>query len=94
LLVRRRQQLRGPARLLFSLGYKNVLGRGFALVRDETGHVIREAAAVKPAMALELEFADGRVRAVATKKSRVVKGKEKTKPAARPDLQRQGRLFD
>ena len=94
LLVRRRQQLRGPARLLFSLGYKNVLGRGFALVRDETGHVIREAAAVKPAMALELEFADGRVRAVATKKSRAVKGKEKTKPAARPDLPRQGRLFD
>jgi exodeoxyribonuclease VII large subunit len=94
LLARRRQQLRGPARLLVSLSYRNVLARGYALVRDEKGNVIREAAAIKPAMALSMEFADGKVAAVATKKSRAIKVEGKSKPATSPDSPRQGQLFD
>jgi exodeoxyribonuclease VII large subunit len=40
-----------------------VLARGFALVRDLDGRPLRVAAAVSPAMPLDIEFSDGRVRA-------------------------------
>jgi exodeoxyribonuclease VII large subunit len=40
-----------------------VLARGFALVRDSEGVPLRLAAAVSSGMALDIEFADGRVRA-------------------------------
>ncbi|OCP07492.1 exodeoxyribonuclease VII large subunit [Ensifer sp. LC13] len=52
-------------RILQSLSYRNVLQRGFALVRDADGGPVRQAAAVAPGMTLSLEFADGRVSAVA-----------------------------
>jgi len=52
-------------RVLQSLSYRNVLQRGFALVRDAEGGPVRQAAAVTPGMALSLEFADGRVSAIA-----------------------------
>jgi len=42
-----------------------VLERGFALVRDEAGHALRSAATVARGARLDLEFADGRVAAVA-----------------------------
>ena len=40
---------------------RGVLQRGFVLVRDPTGHMVREAAAVRAGDALEFEFRDGRV---------------------------------
>ncbi len=92
LLADRRQQLRAPARLLVSLGYRNVLARGYALIRDEKGDVIRKAAAVKPAMALDLEFADGRVAAVASNRKPRPGAKKKTSVPV--DAPRQGKLFD
>ncbi|THK37499.1 exodeoxyribonuclease VII large subunit [Ensifer sp. MPMI2T] len=52
-------------RVLQSLSYRNVLKRGFALVRDAADQPVKQAAAVAPGMALSLEFADGRVSAVA-----------------------------
>ncbi|NRQ13213.1 Exodeoxyribonuclease 7 large subunit [Ensifer sesbaniae] len=52
-------------RILQSLSYRNVLQRGFALVRDAEGGPVRQAAAVTAGMALSLEFADGRVSAIA-----------------------------
>jgi exodeoxyribonuclease VII large subunit len=51
--------------LLTAFSYRSVLGRGFALVRDMTGRPVRAAAAVKTGMRLEIEFADGRIQAVA-----------------------------
>ena len=51
--------------LLRAFSYQSVLERGFALVRDEAGHPLRAAAAVKPGMALDIEFADGCVGATA-----------------------------
>jgi exodeoxyribonuclease VII large subunit len=51
--------------LLTALSYRGVLARGFALVRDEQGHALRAAAAVAPGANLILEFADGRVAAIA-----------------------------
>jgi exodeoxyribonuclease VII large subunit len=59
-LLARRRQLEGHAKLLASLSYQSVLGRGFALVRDEAGHMVREAAALHAGDRLELEFRDGR----------------------------------
>jgi exodeoxyribonuclease VII large subunit len=49
--------------MLAALSHRGVLARGFALVRDLDGRPLRLAAAVAPAMPLDIEFADGRVRA-------------------------------
>ena len=63
LLARSRAKLDGQAKLLQTLGYHNVLSRGFALVRGEDGAMLRRAAEVKPGSALDIEFADGHVEA-------------------------------
>ena len=51
--------------LLNAFSYRGVLSRGFALVRDQKGVPLRAAAAVGAGMRLDIEFADGRVGAVA-----------------------------
>jgi exodeoxyribonuclease VII large subunit len=58
-------QVERAERLLAAFSYREVLKRGFALVRDESGHPLRAAIGVAGGMRLEIEFADGRVRAVA-----------------------------
>jgi exodeoxyribonuclease VII large subunit len=63
LLDRSRAKLEGQAKLLGTLGYHNVLARGFALVRGEDGAMLRRASEVKPGAALDIEFADGHVAA-------------------------------
>jgi exodeoxyribonuclease VII large subunit len=63
LLDRSRAKLEGQAKLLGTLGYHNVLARGFALVRGEDGAMLRRASEVKPGAALDIEFADGHVEA-------------------------------
>jgi exodeoxyribonuclease VII large subunit len=52
-------------RLLAAFSYREVLKRGFALVRDSDGNPLRAAASVSSGMRLDIEFADGRVAAVA-----------------------------
>jgi exodeoxyribonuclease VII large subunit len=61
LLADRRQRLAVQAKLLNSLSYRGVLARGFALVTDQAGNIVRSAAAVSPGDALRVEFADGAV---------------------------------
>jgi exodeoxyribonuclease VII large subunit len=51
--------------LLSALSYRGVLARGFALVRDENGHAVHAAAKIGPNARLSIEFADGRVGAIA-----------------------------
>jgi exodeoxyribonuclease VII large subunit len=51
--------------LLHAFSYQSVLKRGFALVRDAAGHPLRSAAAITSGTRLDIEFADGRVGAVA-----------------------------
>jgi exodeoxyribonuclease VII large subunit len=51
--------------LLAALSYRSVLARGFALVRDEAGLALREAAGVTPGTRMSIEFSDGRVAATA-----------------------------
>jgi exodeoxyribonuclease VII large subunit len=51
------------SRTLATLGPQAVLARGYAVVRDGGGAVLTRAEAARAAALLELEFADGRVRA-------------------------------
>jgi exodeoxyribonuclease VII large subunit len=65
LLDRRDAQLEHAAQLLTAFSYHGVLARGFALVRSEAGKPLRSAAAVNAGARVDIEFADGRVRAMA-----------------------------
>ena len=60
----RHKRLERAAALLESLGYRNVLERGFALVYAGDGTLLRRAEAARRARRLEIEFHDGRVRTV------------------------------
>jgi exodeoxyribonuclease VII large subunit len=77
LLDRSRAKLDAQAKLLFTLGYHNVLARGFALVRGADGAMLRRASEVQPDAALDIEFADGHVAAHADS------GERKPEPAAK-----------
>jgi len=82
--------------LLNALSHRGVLARGFALVRDLAGRPLRQAAAVRAGMGLDIEFSDGHVRAAAEGSSAAA---EKPAPAAKPRGRRgngnsnQGSLF-
>jgi exodeoxyribonuclease VII large subunit len=101
-LLGRRRQLDGHAKLLVSLSYQSVLGRGFALVRDDAGRMVREAASLAAGDRLELEFRDGHVEAGVSgvrlnEAGRAPKSVEKApNPTLRPRRSRgggQGSLF-
>jgi exodeoxyribonuclease VII large subunit len=90
--ARRRARLASLAQLLGTLGYRQVLARGFALVRDAGGRPLRRVAELEPGDRLDLEFADGRMPAVAGE------APGRLRPAARrtaaaPLAARQGNLF-
>jgi exodeoxyribonuclease VII large subunit len=61
----RRRRLVHLAQVLDALSYRNVLARGFALVRDADGTPLRTAAAVPAGASLDIEFTDGRIAATA-----------------------------
>jgi exodeoxyribonuclease VII large subunit len=64
-LERRRAALIAKERVLDSLSYRQVLARGFALVRDGDGQPLRRAAEVASGARLDIEFADGHLTTVA-----------------------------
>lgn len=93
-LRRRTAEVRAAGQLLASLGYRNVLARGFALVRDGSGRPVRRASAVAGSARLDLEFADGHVGATADAKpdpAEEQKPRKRTAKSASPP--RQGTLF-
>ena len=61
----RGHRLASTGQMLAALGHRSVLARGFAIVRDGNGAMIRSATSVKPGAALGIEFQDGDVRAQA-----------------------------
>jgi len=65
LVARSRERFHARTQLLNSLGYHNVLARGFTLVRDSEGLMLRRAAEVSAGERLDIEFADGHVSAQA-----------------------------
>ncbi|MDB5596562.1 MAG: xseA [Hyphomicrobiales bacterium] len=100
---RRTERLLTMSKLLGSLGYRNVLARGFALVRDAAGQPLRSALNIAPGDRLDLEFADGRVAAVAegtppaeparSRPASTRSASEKPVPARKSAPQGQGSLF-
>lgn len=60
-IATRSRALEGCAKLLVSVSHQSVLARGFAIVRDDTGRMVRQAAAVQRDALLNVEFTDGRV---------------------------------
>ncbi len=61
-IARGRQRLDARAQMLSALSYQGVLARGFAIVRDGNGAMVRRAQDVAAGAALGIEFHDGEVR--------------------------------
>ncbi|MEQ1577039.1 MAG: exodeoxyribonuclease VII large subunit [Hyphomicrobium sp.] len=59
----RRSALQSASQILASLSYHSVLSRGFAVVRDADGAMIRSAASLAAGQNVEIEFSDGRIEA-------------------------------
>ena len=83
--TRRLDRLRRLAQVLATLGYRSVLARGFALVRDEAGAPLHSASKAGAAARLEIEFFDGRAAAVPEGK-RGAAGRGKGKGEAQGNL--------
>jgi exodeoxyribonuclease VII large subunit len=60
-----RADLLSKEQLLGAMSYRGVLSRGFALVRDETQRPLWRAEDTRQAQRLEIEFADGKIGAIA-----------------------------
>jgi exodeoxyribonuclease VII large subunit len=82
-----RAKFDGQAKLLQTLGYHNVLARGFALVRGADGAMLRRAAEVMPGSPLDIEFADGHVSAHADDAARKPEPESKAKRPRGDDKQ-------
>ena len=79
---------------LSGVSYKNVLNRGYAILRDEEGGVLMDAGAVQAGQALRVQLRDGAVRATASGAEPTPTApptKPKRKPKAEPG--RQGTLL-
>ncbi|MDT2020249.1 exodeoxyribonuclease VII large subunit [Methylocella sp. CPCC 101449] len=87
---RRQEQLRSLSQLLSSFSYRNVLARGFALVRDASGTPVRSVATVGPGAVLDIELADGHVSAQAEGEAPPRPAKPSRAPPVKKD---QGSLF-
>ncbi|HVY51316.1 MAG TPA: exodeoxyribonuclease VII large subunit [Devosia sp.] len=59
ILAQRGNDLTSLGKLLESYSYKGVLDRGFALVMDDQGHIVRSKDAVRPGQLLSVEVSDG-----------------------------------
>lgn len=94
-MTQARSRFDARAKLLATLGLEGVLSRGFALVRDETGKGVRQAAALSNGDGVEIQFSDGRLGARieggATTPSKPPKRASSTKK--RSDGGPQGSLF-
>lgn len=60
-----RRRLDSLAALARSLSYQSVLGRGFALVRDDDGRMLRRREGIAAGQGLAIEFSDGMIGATA-----------------------------
>ncbi len=84
MLARRGDRVGAAAKMLSALSYRNVLARGFALVRDAAGRPVRAAAGLAAGLGLEIEFADGRIAATVGEGTTPPPPAAGSAPAARP----------
>ena len=75
------------------MSYRNVLGRGFALVRDKAGAPLHNAAAIGADQPIRIEFSDGEVAALARPAGGETPASRSLKPGKRGGADDQGRLF-
>src|SRR5690606_37260369 len=101
-LSKNRALVGGQDRVLQSLSYKNVLNRGYAVIRDTSNRPLTRAASIESGQALAIQFADGRVHAVAggaashpDAKTNEGSGRKQTVPKAERTVEpsKQGSLF-
>ena len=98
-LAVRRRGLEGTSKLLVSLSYQSALARGYALVRDADGRMVRLAAPLMPGIDISIEFSDGRVAAeikggaVSPRETATDPGVKKVRPKPAPGRGGQGSLF-
>lgn len=85
MLRERQRRLSGTSALLEALSYHGVLARGFALVRDSSGHAVRSVQDVSPGQGLDLQFADGKVAVTAGGTPRPA-GRKASSGTAQPGL--------
>lgn len=61
-----KQMVSAQDRVLQSLSYRNVLKRGYAVVRGEDDRIVSAASALSSGMRIDIEFADGKIAADVT----------------------------
>ncbi|MCM2291717.1 exodeoxyribonuclease VII large subunit [Allorhizobium sp. BGMRC 0089] len=94
--ARRGTALAAQERMLLSLSYKNVLKRGYAVIRDEDNRPVSRAGALNDGQSVAIEFADGRIDAVtgnADPASAAVKSQKGAAPRKGAKAPDQGSLF-
>jgi exodeoxyribonuclease VII large subunit len=79
----RRRALGGSAQLLNSLSYRSVLSRGYAVVRNASGVMVRAVTGVATGDLLDIELADGHINTKATEPGRPA-SPERSRPQAEP----------
>ncbi len=60
-VARQRERLVGLARQLQAVSPLSVLGRGYAILQDEQGQVVRRAGDTQPGQALTARLGEGRL---------------------------------
>ncbi|MBY8974869.1 exodeoxyribonuclease VII large subunit [Rhodobacteraceae bacterium NNCM2] len=91
---KRADRLASLVRMLATLGYRETLARGYAVVRAD-GAVVADAASVKAGEALEIEFRDGRITTggAAPSLSTAPAAKKPKPKSPKPEPGGQGSLF-
>ena len=96
-IAQEKARLEAIEKLLNSLSYKEVLSRGYAVVRDDKGVPVRKAAAVASGAPLSIELSDGMVDAVTVGEGsgepRKAPAKPKKAAVPKPKTIDQGSLF-
>lgn len=97
---RQRTRLERAGSMLATLSHHATLKRGFALVRDSEGKLVRDAMRARAAGKVSIEFADARVSALVSGTAPSpagAQGKARPRPASTPESKPaggQGSLFD
>ncbi|MGL4488102.1 MAG: exodeoxyribonuclease VII large subunit, partial [Rhizobiaceae bacterium] len=95
IITRVRERLNAVWRVAEGLSYSRVLERGFALVRDSDGNMVRGKTAIASGQHLQLQFADGHVDVVESSGGKPLKSKsaEPKSLESKPKPSDQGALF-
>lgn len=93
LLDQRQSDLASQAKLLETLSYQATLGRGYAIVRDAKGKVLRSAKAVSASDTVDLTLSDGTVELTPSGAARTTRPTKSKSKKPKPSGSDQGSLF-